>query len=300
MKLQNPNMQSDLRYVNISSPDGSWGLCVTTAGFQRISPSGVYPSKALNREDSYFQPQKGRVLSEYQLVYIVDGSGVFEAASFPSRKVRAGTVIMLFPDEWHTYAPDGSGWSEHWVGFKGEMIQKWITNGIFSPERPLHEIGISHTIIDLYERILQHAQEERIGFQQLIAGELLNLIGEIYYREKNIMYGESDTVKKIIKAREMMKQNIDRPLPLTQIAEQLCVSYSWFRRMFKEYTGVSPALYQQNLRHLRAKELLSSTAISISEIAYLLNFEGVSQFSISFAKKEGMPPSQFRRNSGHR
>lgn len=299
MKPQSLNSQSDLRYVNISSSDESWGLYVTTAGFQRISPSGVYPSKALNRQDYYFQPQKGRVLSEYQLIYIVEGSGVFQSASCPAKKVRAGMVIMLFPDEWHTYAPDESGWSEHWVGFKGEMVQKRIANGFFTPERPLHEIGISHTIIDLYERILHYSLEERIGYQQLVSGQLLNLIGEIYYREKNIMYGESDAVKKIIQARELMKQNIERPLPLTLVAEKLCVSYSWFRRMFKEYTGVSPALYQQNLRHLRAKELLSSTSISISEIAYLLNFEGVSQFSISFAKKEGMPPSQFRRNCGH-
>lgn len=299
MKYRDQNLQCDLRYINISSPDESWGLYVTTAGFQRISPSGVYPSKALNRQDYYFQPHKGRVLSEYQLIYIVEGSGVFQSASCPAKKLRAGTMIMLFPDEWHTYSPDDGGWAEHWVGFKGEMVQRWISNGFFSPERPLREIGISHTIIDLYERILHYALDERIGYQQLISGQLLNIIGEVYYREKNIMYGESDAVQKIIQARELMKKNIERPIPPVQIAEKLCVSYSWFRRMFKEYTGVSPALYQQNLRHLRAKELLSSTSISISEIAYMLNFEGVSQFSISFAKKEGMPPSQFRKNCGH-
>ena len=299
MKFRNQDLHRDLRYLNINSPDESWGLCVTTAGYQRISPNGTYPSKDMDCQDHYyFQPQKGRVLSEYQLVYIVEGSGVFQSASCPIKKVHAGMVIMLFPDEWHTYAPDSNGWSEHWVGFKGEMAKKWISNGFFSPERPIHEVGISHTIIDLYDRIFHYAHEESIGYQQLVAGQLLNLIGEIYYREKNIMYGESDTVRKIVQAREMMKQNIEHPLPLTPIAEKLCVSYSWFRRMFKEYTGVSPALYQQNLRHLRAKELLSSTSMSISEIAYLLNFEGVSTFSISFAKKEGMPPSQFRRNCG--
>lgn len=299
MKFRNKGLKCDLQYLNITSTDESWGLCVTTAGYQRIPPNDAYPSKALNCQDHYyFQPQKGRVLSEYQLVYVVEGSGVFQSASCPAKQLRAGTVIMLFPDEWHTYAPDSDGWSEHWVGFKGEMVQKWIARGFFSPERPLHEVGISHTIIDLYERILHYSIEERIGYQQLVAGQLLNLIGEIYYREKNIMYSESDTAKKIIQARDMMRQNIGQPLPPAMIAEKLCVSYSWFRRMFKEYTGVSPALYQQNLRHLRAKELLSSTSMSISEIAYMLNFEGVSTFSISFTKKEGMSPSQFRRNHG--
>ena len=91
-----------------------------------------------------------------------------------------------------------------------------------------------------------------------------------------------------------MKEHIDNPLPVEKIAEQLNVSYSWFRSNFKKQTGVSPAQYQINLRLVRAKELLSLTQMSISEIAYKLNFESVSHFSTFFTKREKQTPSQFR------
>ena len=68
----------------------------------------------------------------------------------------------------------------------------------------------------------------------------------------------------------------------------------WFRRMFKEYTGVSPAQYQLQQKLLKAKELLTSSSMNISEIAYSLKFENAGQFSTFFKKKEGVTPSGFR------
>ena len=79
-----------------------------------------------------------------------------------------------------------------------------------------------------------------------------------------------------------------------EIAARLGLGYSWFRRMFKEYTGVSPAQYQLQQKLLRAKELLTSTPLTISEIAYSLHFENAGQFSTFFKKKEGVTPSEFR------
>ena len=84
------------------------------------------------------------------------------------------------------------------------------------------------------------------------------------------------------------------PLPPEEIASRLGLGYSWFRRMFKEYTGVSPAQYQLQQKLLKAKELLTSSSMNISEIAYSLKFENAGQFSTFFKKKEGVTPSEFR------
>ena len=78
------------------------------------------------------------------------------------------------------------------------------------------------------------------------------------------------------------------------LAEQLGVSYSSFRKLFKEYTGISPALYQQDLKLQRAKELLSTTDLFVKEIAYMLNFDSPDYFSSKFKRKTGLKPSDFR------
>lgn len=72
------------------------------------------------------------------------------------------------------------------------------------------------------------------------------------------------------------------------------VSYSTFRKFFKEFTGLSPALYQQDLRLQRAKELLATTDLSIKEIAYRLCFDTPDYFSQKFKAKTGMTPREYR------
>lgn len=288
---------SNICYLNVSSLDEQWGLTVNTAGYQRIQPHSIYPVKQQHPLPYSFSPRKGRVLMEYQLVYISEGSGFFESQSCGRQRIKAGTMILLFPEEWHTYCPDADGWYEHWVGFKGKLMENWITNRFFSKEKPVFDIGVSSTIIGLYEEIVSHAIEERAGYQQLISSIVFYLMGEIYYKEKNRFLGQSDAAGKINEARAIMKNNLDTPVPVEEIARKLNVSYSWFRSTFKAYTGVSPVQYQLHLRYLRAKELLSSSRLSISEIAYALNFETVSQFSTFFTKKEGVSPSQFRKRS---
>lgn len=288
---------NNIRYLNVSSVDERWGLTVTTAGYQCIPPHSSYPFKQQHPQSYSFDPERGRILTEYQLIYISQGNGFFESRSCKRRKIKAGTMILLFPDEWHTYSPEENGWYEHWVGFKGNLIETWITNKFFSKENPVYEIGVNASIIELYEEIVAHATKERIGYQQLISGIVLYLMGEIYYKDKNSSFVESETVDKINQARAIMKKNLDNPMPVEMIAQKLNVSYSWFRSNFKTYTGISPLQYQLHLRYLRAKELLSTTSMSISDIAYRLNFETISQFSTFFTKKEGMSPSQFKKRS---
>ena len=98
-------LSDQLRYLTISAIDEEWGIVVTTVGYQFIPPKGNYPLS--KHPDNYnFKPQTGRILNEYQLVYITKGSGYFSSQSCKMQKINAGTMILLFPGEWHSYYPD--------------------------------------------------------------------------------------------------------------------------------------------------------------------------------------------------
>lgn len=283
-----------LRYLSINTTDEEWGIVVTTVGYQFIPPKGNYPLS--QHPDKYnFKPQSGRILNEYQLVYITKGYGYFSSQSCKERKIKAGTMILLFPGEWHSYYPDPEeGWDEYWVGFRGPHIDKRVEKRFFIKEDPLHQIGLSATIIGLYEDILNYSGQEKSGYQQIISSIVLHILGSVYYKEKNNSFTNTYVVDKINEARILMKENLEQPFSPEEIAEQLGLGYSWFRRMFKEYTGISPAQYQLQQKLLRAKNLLTGTNKNISEIAYELNFENAGQFSTFFRKKEGVTPSEFR------
>ena len=101
-------------------------------------------------------------------------------------------------------------------------------------------------------------------------------------------------VDMVNRARLRIRESLESSLTIQQVAEELGVSYSNFRKLFKEHTGLSPATYQQELRLQRAKELLSTTDMSIKEIAYRLDFESPDYFSAKFKLKTGRKPSEFR------
>lgn len=174
-------------------------------------------------------------------------------------------------------------------------MDKRVENGFFTPESPIFYVGFSSGIISLYEDIIEYALQERSGFQQIISSIVLYILGSVYYKNRNQSFTDSVAINKIDEARSIMKQKIDNPVSPEEIAEQLGVSYSWFRKMFKQYVNISPTQYQLNLKFLRSKELLDTSGLTITEIAYQMNFETVSQFSTFFRKREGISPQGYRR-----
>lgn len=287
--------QSDFfNYLPINPSDEKWGIVCTTAGFQNVNPHSHYPL-SIHPVD-YSTISKGRTLEEYQLVYIIKGEGTFNSHSGKKVRITAGTIILLFPKEWHLYHPDPKiGWSELWVGFKGINMDKRVENGFFSKESPTFNIGISLTIINQYHEIFKIIKSQKSGFQQLVTGMILNILGNIYYKNQNKNVLSNPKIEKIQHAIQIMKEHAEKDIPPKSIAESLNISYSWFRKMFKEYTGLSPNQYLLQAKLIRSKELLVSSMLSVSDIAYQLGFESISQFSAFFKQKEGINPSSFRK-----
>ena len=275
--------------------DLKWGLTVSTVGYEEIAPGDPYPTKG-HADGYYFNIEKGRVLNEYQLLYNPEGEGVFESAHCPQTKIKAGDMFLLFPGEWHTYHPNPRvGWKSHWIGFKGRNMDDRVKAGFLTPEKPIYHVGYSAIIEGLYRRAFAAAREEAAYSQQEMAGLVNHLIGKMYSLERNIELSRNQQqVDMIDKARWRIRESLESETTIQGIAEELGVSYSNFRKLFKEYTGLSPSTYQQELRLLRAKELLSTTDLSIKEIAYRLNFESPDYFSAKFKAKMGIKPSEVK------
>lgn len=284
------------KYLLASERDKLWGLTVTTVGYEEIEPHDAYPTHG-HADGYYFEVDKGRELNEYQLLYLTEGKGTFHSHTIREATLREGDLFMLFPGEWHSYHPNSeTGWKSYWIGFRGRNIDDRIRAAFLAPTKPIYHVGYSPEIVHLYKQAYQTAVEEAAYSQQLMAGIVNHLLGLMYMLERNIQLisRNQSHVNMIARARQRIRESLETPLTIQQIAEELSVSYSNFRKLFKEHTGLSPATYQQDLRLQRAKELLSSTNMSIKEIAYRLNFESPDYFSAKFKQKTGRKPSELR------
>lgn len=283
------------KYLLASERDAEWGLTISTVGYEKIEPWESYPTKG-HAYGYFFNVNKGRVLDEYQLLYQPEGDGIFESAHQKEVHIKAGDIFLLFPGEWHTYRPlSDRGWTSYWIGFKGKNIDDRVKAGFLSPEKPVYHVGFSNEIISIFEKALTIADSEDPYYQQTLAGMVNYLIGMMYSLERNIELNKNSQQVDIIgKAKVMIRESLEKNVTIQEIAQTLGISYSSFRKLFREQTGIPPALYQHNLRLQLAKELLTTTDESIKEIAYRLNFGSPDYFSSKFKAKTGLKPSDFR------
>lgn len=285
------------KYMLASERDQLWGLTITTVGYEEIAPGESYPTHG--HADGYnFEVDKGRILNEYQLLYIIEGEGVFHSDTIREARLHEGDIFLLFPGEWHSYHPlPNKGWKKCWIGFRGHNMDDRVRAGFLSPTKPVYHVGFSDVLISLFRTAYQAAVEEAAYSQQLMAGIVNHLIGHMYSMERNIelQTRNQSHVDMINKARLRIRESLESSLTIQQLAEEMGVSYSNFRKLFKEHTGLSPATYQQDLRLQRAKELLTTTDMSIKEIAYRLNFDSPDYFSSKFKQKTGRKPSDMRK-----
>lgn len=283
------------KYMLASERDELWGLTVSTIGYEEIGANEDYPTSG-HASGYYFRLDKGRVLDEYQMLYVVSGRGRFSSTHGHNVPLAAGDAFLLFPGEWHCYHPLFSeGWKCYWIGFKGKNMDDRVRSGFLSPQHPIYHLGYSSEIEHLYKTAFITAKEEKAYSQQMLAGIVNHMIGLMYSLERNLdlgnRQGHSDMIQK---ACLLIRENLETDLTIQQLAKELGTSYSNFRRLFKEYTSISPSTYQQDLRLQRAKELLTSTDMSIKEIAYRLNFGNPDYFSAKFKAKMGIKPTDFR------
>ena len=105
------DLHNEVRYLISTEEDELWGLTVTGVGCQTISAEQSYPPEG-HPQGYCFDVNEGRVLSEYQLLYITDGEGIFTyGEDRESQLITEGKMFFLFPGVWHTYKPFANcGW----------------------------------------------------------------------------------------------------------------------------------------------------------------------------------------------
>jgi AraC-like DNA-binding protein len=288
-------MQDFFKYLTPGEGDKKWGLYLSVAGRSQTQAGGRYPSTE-HPTGYFFTWERGRVLEEYQLVYISEGAGVLQnrAGKHPA---RAGSVLLLRPGEYHRYRPlSETGWTEWFVGFQGHLADHFYRHTPLLNKEPLISYGFREDLIEIYNRIFAQIQEEKPGYQQIASGLVVQLLGLLVAHDRQGDFSGKPIENIIQKARLYMRDWADEDIDLQKLAEDYHISYATFRKMFKKYTGMSPRQYHLELKLRRAKELLLTTDHSIKEISQTLNFESIHYFSRYFKKKMGYPPSGVRKN----
>lgn len=155
---------------------------------------------------------------------------------------------------------------------------------IYALKSPSSTIKNFHTLSDNYLYAMYSPMK--------IAGLFYILLSDIglYYHAKHNILPQYEVIAKGIHALENTCVN---DIKIGDLAKMCNVSSIYFRKLFKEYAGVTPMEYKLNALITQAKHQLVYGDKSVGEIADNLGFSSATYFCRIFKKKTGVTPLQY-------
>ena len=98
----------------------------------------------------------------------------------------------------------------------------------------------------------------------------------------------------IQRAKQLMLDNLDAHISVAAIAQACALSRSHFSRAFKCTTGLSPQEWIRLQRIQRAKELITQSSLSLTQISLECGFCDQAHFCHMFTRSEGVNPMTWR------
>ncbi len=146
------------------------------------------------------------------------------------------------------------------------------------------------SLINIYET----QQLRNKAFLNLKILELLHLVNSLTTEQSfaNFLFRLTLPKKRNIKA--FMENNFDKSLKMEDYAYLTGRSLSTFRRDFKSYYDITPQKWLKTQRLTKAKNLIDSQEISVTQLAYEVGYENISYFIQAFKSRYGLSPKQYQ------
>lgn len=246
-----------------------------------------------------------RALHEYELM-IVDEGVLYIADEFGKYTVSKGEYILMAPCS-HQYGWKASCCTFHWLHFQiPKDMPKDSKTSFFAVPTKARIPDFSKTQVLLSQ--IYHNEQTCADLSQssfLLTALLLELHNQLYLNHKVLQKEQSAegfsryNVDLCEKIKTYVHWNRNRSLKVQEIASYLQYSPRHLSSVFSKVTGMHLKSYIDKQQIEAAKELLSGSPMSISEIAYQLGFSDSHNFSRTFKRITGQTPKQYRCESGH-
>lgn len=256
-----------LRYISISKYEGDWNSLPHTHQFT-------------------------------ELFYVLHGEGVFyiEREKVP---VKTDDLIIINPNVEHTEKTFPNNPMEYIVfGVEGLAFSFPKHDQAYGRGYSFYSYGSDKNQFINFAQLMMHEfQDKKPGFEKVCHGLLEVLLVYISRKQKLSVISESSfqLSKECAIAKRYIDTNYAQDITLDSLADLTHINKFYLAHSFTECIGQSPISYLTERRLAACKELLSSSNLSVTQIATSAGFSSQSYFSQIFNKKVGMSPRQYRK-----
>ncbi|HEY4063435.1 MAG TPA: helix-turn-helix domain-containing protein [Puia sp.] len=259
----------------------------------------------LHTRNYLFQPHRH---SFYHLVYFTKGEGT-HSIDFVNFPVVRGQIYFMSPGQVHHWAFSGDV-DGYIVNFSPRLFQLFLASpdhlerfSFFGGPATGQVVDLSVPaqlqVSELFEKILDEVRNRK----EMSTDMILTLLLQIFILVDRILVAgrpESDPVPRpsrlILKNfRKLVEENYMKIKLPREYAALLYVTPNYLNSLCQDVLGTPAGEIIRERVILEAKRLLVNASLSITEIAYRLNFQDNSYFSRFFKKHTGNTPEEFRK-----
>lgn len=243
----------------------------------------------------------------YHLVYFTEGSGE-HLIDFEKFDAKSGTMYFMKPGQVHQwyFKEEYDGFVVNffdnffdWIGINSSLLQKFrFLQSILVQD---HVVNVSEDlqekVAEYFEEMIQENQQNNQFSNLKVGFHLMNLLIDIDRSLETSSLNKSDYQSVLLNNFQLLiEQNFKiKKLP-KEYAELLYITPNHLNALCKDVLGSSAGELIRSRVVLEAKRLLVNKEISVTEIAYSLNFQDASYFVKFFKKHTGFTPEQFRKH----
>jgi len=288
-------MQTNIPRVDISTLSAYQEEDIMISRF--ASYLAIHPNLALPHRHSF-----------YHLLFFSEGGGK-HTIDFHHFEVKPFQIYFMLPGQVHSWDFDGhvDGFV---VNFSSSFFQSFLLkseylssfsflNGITSDSVIDLPQQAQQSVLILFENLVSASQQHQVFQKDLLRVILIqifiNIQQAIFKDDRHQLPSQNNLILK--KFQQLIEKHfLEIRLP-GEYAALLNITPNHLNALCKEHLGIPAGEVIRNRVILEAKRLLVNVGLSVSEIAYSLNFNDNSYFNKFFKKEVGMSPEVFRKQS---
>lgn len=235
--------------------------------------------------------------SDYLLLYVWHGRLAL-AEGDEEISAPAGSLVLYRPRESQHYRHVAEERTEvYWLHFTGRGVAELLERAGICAR--VTQTGCLPEARERYGLLIRELQLKQRQYEMFCSAHAMTLIST-FARQLSLEENAEDShrSRRLSGVIEQMHLRCGEPLSVSDLAMQCGLSEYHFIHLFRDYTGFSPHAYITRLRLDKAKDLMVSTTMNISEIAFAVGYSNPLYFSRLFKRHTGVSPSRFRSGAG--
>jgi len=226
----------------------------------------------------------------YGFSYCIEGSAAFSDSHQKVHPLKAGTFFQFLdaqPMEASLRLKPSPDFFECSVSLDRLTGTKLADLGLWESSTPVIHSICSDQIIKTYVKLINNLEDKTLSPGTLLR-RTISLLEQLY----SLQTGKSENTLQLEKACAILKQHMEPSFTMPEAAQAIGMGYEFFRKWFKQETGMAPAEYQLAERMNKARILLGSH--TVKKTAELLGYTDPYIFSRQCKKVTGRTPKDFR------